>query len=227
MPAPRFAALSQTDSWATEASPQASRMWLSELSLTATRKAQGLCPVSLEGSEAAESVPNQRCETEETGGTAPASSRGRRSAARGAKIHTRVCRAIPQSRALPAPGAWACLEGCDSTRHLHRRHPHSRGGDLRKTGRKVCLAAGSAGQGAGKKDWRLLFLSPLQVAGFHGRVEFHPGLPQPAPTTGEAKETSKARNLPRVIPSQHEAASLRVERSRCLGFVEPFQKLPF
>lgn len=50
---------SKVEAWAKEASPQASGMWLSELSLATTRKSQGLCSLSFEGSKAAGSIPNQ------------------------------------------------------------------------------------------------------------------------------------------------------------------------
>lgn len=50
---------SKVEAWAKEASPQASGMWLSELSLATTHESQGLCSLSFEGSKAAGSIPNQ------------------------------------------------------------------------------------------------------------------------------------------------------------------------
>lgn len=109
----------------------------------------------------------------------PASSCGRRSAARGAKIHTRVCRAISQSRMLPAPGSWACLEGCDCTRHLHRCQPHSRRWGPQEDRQKRLLSCWLCGERTG-----VFFL-------FGGKVECDPVLSQPAPRREKPRRPAK------------------------------------
>lgn len=98
----------RTESWATRPAPQASRMWLSELSLATSHKSPGLCSLSFEGSRAAEPDPNQdvrpRKPSERPGQLPWQTLKCPWSQDKQAGAFT----AISKSHGHPAPGSWAC-----------------------------------------------------------------------------------------------------------------------